>query len=286
MSYPKILLQQKYFLSFLTTTLLITLTTQSSLAFSIKPVGPRGATQNWDPDESYTFFANQNQMRGTTTLSPTAVRNLARGGTTGFLTTLRRNFPTWNFLVASTALFGSFEVKTYDAVGTTNEGVGANFLLEYTPSFSDPKPDSGRLNWIQRVVDNHNITGNPGHGNQEDIIDNGRRTNNPFYFDPPPLSIGPEAYPFETKFADTPRRGDFSRNHNWLAEVYLVNHIGPKDVIIYNGIQWGWQNRVQSVPEPLTIFASGVCLGFGALFKKTVKGTGQNKTKSLEKLKN
>jgi hypothetical protein len=36
---------------------------------------------------------------------------------------------------------------------------------------------------------------------------------------------------------------------------------------------------VAPVPEPLTVFSAGAALGFGALLKKTVKGTGQEKTK-------
>lgn len=41
---------------------------------------------------------------------------------------------------------------------------------------------------------------------------------------------------------------------------------------------------VEAVPEPLTILASGIALGFGGLFKKQYSRK-QNKTKSLEKRK-
>jgi len=291
MSLPTMFLRQKYSLSFFATTLLIALTTESSLAFSIKPVPflTEGATEVWDLDESYNL-ANP-QRRGTTTLSPTRGTHLPRGGSSGFLSTLRRSFPRWTFSAASRDLSGSFEVRRYNAIGSAKrgeEGVGAEFLLEYIPGAGDPTPQRNKIHWIQRVVDNHNITNNPGHGNSEDVIDTliiGQL--DPYYdtFGGLRKRFGSETYydfsnrpANERIFYDIPRRGDIDRNHNWLAELYLVEEIAPQQVRIYNGIQWGWQNRVESVPEPLTIFAAGISLGFGALFRKTVKGTGQNKT--------
>jgi hypothetical protein len=265
MSLPETLLRQKSLLSFLTTTLLIGLTTQSSLAFSINPPGPIGATQDWVPSVSYTL---NDQSTGTTTLSPTAVRSISRGGTAGFLATLRRAFPTWIFNSAANDLAGSLEVRTYEAVGTSST-VGANLDLWYTPGAGDPTAPVHRINWIQRIVSNHN--GND-HGSNQDIIDNGSRTGSPYY------RPGFSNSFFAQSFDSSPRLPDPNRNHDWLAELYMVEETGPQQVTIYNGIQWGWNNRVESVPEPLTIFAAGISLGFGALFKKTVKGTGQNKS--------
>lgn len=50
----KRVLRQRYFLGFFATTLVIGLTTQPSLAFSVNPLRPVGVTQNWDNDESMT----------------------------------------------------------------------------------------------------------------------------------------------------------------------------------------------------------------------------------------
>jgi len=259
----EILLRPKYLLSFFTTTLLMALTSQPSLAFSITPLPPLGAT-NWDPDESYTLA---NGRRGTTTLNPTVVRNLTRGGTTGFLSTLRQNFPTWTFSVASNALSGNFDIVTYDAVGTT-QSVGADFVLRYTPRGADPYPQQSRLNWIQRVVTNHNIRGGGSHGPNTVFIDNGGTRNHPFYNDPSPFTSQQEVFFYETYFGDTPRRPDPAENHNWLAELYLVDQIAPRHVIIHNGIQWGWSNRVEPVPEPLTMLGAAAALGYGAILKR------------------
>lgn len=251
-------LRQRYSLSFLTTTLLIALTTQSSLAFSISPLGSIGATQNWDPDESYTLT---NQRTGITRLNPTTVQSLTRGGTTSFLSALYLSFPTWTFKPASNDLAGSFVVQIYDAIGTPNR-VGAQLRLQYIPGINDPTPSGNNLHWIQRVFDNHNITNNPGHGNFENVIDIGSGVTNPFY----DTTFG--VRPFDERtFFDSPGRTDAGNNHSWLAELYLVDHqANSQNVTIYNGVQWGWNNEV--VPEPLTIFGSGMGLGLGVLFKK------------------
>ena len=256
-------LRQRYSLSFLATTLLIALTTQSSLAFSINPLGPLGATQNWDPDESYTLTDGRT---GITRLNPTAAQSLTRGGTTSLLTLLSSNFPNWTFNPAGNDLAGSFEVQIYDAVGTPNQ-VGAQFRLQYIPGINDPTPNGNNLHWIQRVFDNHNITNNPSHGNSENVIDIGSGVTNPFYDTAFDAS--------ETHFFDFSRRGDANNNHNWLAELYLVDQTAPETVTIYNGVQWGWNNEV--VPEPTTIFGSAIFLGVGGWLKRK-KSSQQNKT--------
>jgi hypothetical protein len=251
-------LRQRYSLSFLTTTLLIALTTQSSLAFSINPLRPVGATQNWDPDESYTLT---NERTGMTRLNPTAVQSITLGGTPLFRELLESKFSNWTFNRAGNDLAGSFEIQIYDAVGAFNV-VGAHLRLQYipgiNPGINNPTPNGNNLHWIQRVFDDHNITNNSGHGNPENIIDIGSGVTNPFY----DTAFSAD----ETNFSDFSSRGDTDKNHNWSAELYLVEETGPQEVTIYNGIQWGWNNEV--VPEPLTIFGSGMGLGLGVLFKK------------------
>jgi hypothetical protein len=109
------------------------------------------------------------------------------------------------------------------------------------------------------------------HNDFDDKIDVGSQLINPFYD-----TLGDAT---ETTFHDFSGRIDTENNHSWLADLYLVEGDGPQNVTIYNGIQWGWSNNVQPVPEPLTVLGAGVALGFGALFKKTGKGIGEEKTK-------
>jgi len=276
MSSSEIVLRQRYSLSFFTTTLVIALTTQSSLAFSISPinVNPR------DTEASYTL---PDQRKGITTWNPLNFKIIPRGGTVGFLERLGQDFKTWTFNPAPNDLAGSFRVTEYVAIGTPTS-VGARLQLQYDPSNGDPTPVNNSLHWIQRVWNNHSAATDV-HGDNADIIDIGVGVDTPFYDTPTIIDIIRGEILEEGKFSDETTRSDSDRDHNWLAELYLVDLTAPKQVTIYNGIQWGWQNRVEPVPEPLTIFAAGVSLGFGALFKKTVKGTGQNKTKSLQKVK-
>jgi len=278
MSSPKTLLQ-RYSLSVFTTTLLIALTTESSLAFSIT------TPTEYSPVEIYNTYNNNSSYVGTVTLYP-EITSITRGGTTGFLQTLSQAFSSWTFNPAPTDLVGSFQIEKYLAKYTVRNSipvVGGQIELFYNPSNGDPAVDKS-LKWIQRVVNNHSATPNV-HCNNADIIDNLSNPNNPYYpYDTNSKGVNTDSQGFRS-FYDFSSRPDPAENHNWLAELYLVKETAPKQVTIYNGIQWGWNNTVQPVPEPLTILASGVCLGFGALFKKTVKGTGQNKTKTLQKVK-
>lgn len=254
----KIILRQRYSLSCFTTTLLIALTTQSSLAFSITP--PRYG----NTEESYTLA---NQSRGTTRLSPTSLTSITRGGTIGFLGTLRRDFQAWTFNSAPNDLAGRFEVETYNAVGIAAyagdqkvEVMGADLIFNYIPGIGDPTGSS--LHWIQRVYSNHSST---GHGNYEDIIDNGFGVANPFYDTP---GADGSIYSVPPYFEDRVRRPDLDKNHTWLAQLYLVEQTGPQQATIYNGIQWGWENRVESVPEPLTMLGAATALGYGVILKR------------------
>jgi hypothetical protein len=256
-------LRQRYSLSFLTTTLLIALTTQSSLAFSITP------PTEYLPVEIYTTPTNV----GIVSLYPTNVTSITRGGTTGFLQTLSQAFQNWTFNPAPNDLAGTFQLEKYLAKDVYDSApvVGAEIELLYNPGNGDPIMDNS-LKWIQRVVNNHSATPDV-HGNNADIIDN-LNSNTPYY----PYNTESQGF---RSFYDFSRRGDEAQNHNWLAELYLVKETAPQQVTIYNGVQWGWKNEV--VPEPLTIFGSGMGLGLGVFFKKYSRK--QEKTKSLEKLK-
>ena len=74
----KIVLRQRYSLSFFATSLAIALTTQPSLAFSVNPLQSVGGTQNLHNDENGTL-ANQS----TSTMAPNtpAAQSLIRSGT-------------------------------------------------------------------------------------------------------------------------------------------------------------------------------------------------------------
>jgi hypothetical protein len=258
-------LRQRYSLSFLTTTLLIALTTQSSLAFSLTPV----AVGDWVPRQDYSL-PNRN-LKGFTTLNPLTVKSLPKGGTEKFLEKLKMEFPMWIFKSADNDLAGSFEVGKNFAIGSSTE-VGGALWLQYFPGAGDPTPEGNTLHWIQRITNNHSKK-TERHGDNADQIDITPEDQAP-YFDLSHVST-------EESFVDRSSRRDPDQNHTWSAELYLVEETAPKTVTIYNGVQWGWKNEV--VPEPLTIFGSGIGLGLGVLFKKYSRK--QEKAKDLEKLK-
>jgi hypothetical protein len=245
---PEILLRQKGSLSFLSTALLITLTAQSSLAFSISQS---------NTIVSETYFLENPSRQGITTLNPVYATSITRGGTLGFQATLQTYFPNWTINTAPNDLAGIFDIQRYAAQGTPTR-VGAELILEYIPGAGDPTPLGNTLHWIQRVFDNHNLTNNPGHGNYENVIDSG--ANDPYYD-----TVGNAN---ETYFSDFPGRIDAANNHTWFAELYLVEENSPQNITIYNGIQWGWNNNVQPVPEPLTMFGAAAALGYGAILKR------------------
>ncbi|MGB3512871.1 MAG: PEP-CTERM sorting domain-containing protein [Microcoleaceae cyanobacterium] len=235
------------------------LTSQSSLAFTITPAQP-GASIRFDPSEEYTL---PDGRKGVTTLDPLSVTEITRGGTAGFLDQLRAEFPVvdgWNFNAAAADLAGSFNIDIYDAQGTPAR-VGTEFQLQYNPSAGDPTPADKDLHWIQRVVDNHNITTNPGHGNPENVIDIVAGQTDPYY----DTNFGIQPFD-ERTFYDFPGRTDADRSHFWFAELYLVEETAPMTVTIYNGVRWGWRNTIPEPSSVLGLFAIGA-LGTGSALK-------------------
>lgn len=224
-----------YPVAILGTTLMVTLTTQSSVAFNIT-----GPTESYVPS----VLAPVGNKRIDVLLEPRSIKSIKLGGTNGLLNVLRRAFPSWTFLRApkEKELKGSFEIKTYKACGPLTPcqpgletpqigGVGAYLSLDYNPVGDDPNPVTERVYWIQRVKSNHK-GGSVIHGTVENIIDINPGQKNPFY----------SKAPF---FSDSPYRIDPLNNHDWFAELYLVKQKpGTRTVTIYNGIQWGWKNRV------------------------------------------
>jgi hypothetical protein len=255
----KILLRQRYSLSFFTTTLLMGLTTQPSLAFSITY---SGSIEDRDIVQTYTL---PNQSKGTTTLRPGFVQSLPRGGTPSLLALLNSNFRSWTFNPARNDLDGSFDIQIYDAIydptTTPEPATGAKLQLQYIPGSDifDPTPARNNLHWIQRVISNHSRA---GHGINQNSIDIAFGASNPFY----DTTFGLQPFD-ERTFYDRSTR-EASEDHSWLAELYLVDLTEPQQVTIYNGIQWGWENKVEPVPEPLTMLGAAAALGYGAILKR------------------
>jgi len=275
-------------------TLLVALTNQPSSAFTINPPGPIGALNKSVPQEPYTLGGQNWKVD----LNPINVTSIDAAGKTAFKTYLDKSIfgglgPVepfgWTFNLAPKDLAGSFDILNYVACApqTTcksnlgwpqKHGVGAFIDIEYKPGTGDPALgfDPTTLNgihWIQRVVNNHKSGDGGGHGVDDDKIDVDPGQTNPYYDQPGPLGGQPTADMSKGLFADRPYRFDPDAEHKFSFDLFLVQQTAPKTVTIYNGVKWGWKN----VPEPLTLIASGLAIGFGALCQREYSKKRQQK---------
>ncbi len=170
---------------------------------------------------------------------------------------------------SSTLAPNSLSVQTYAALGSATS-VGCDFYVTYTPNGNDPTTN---VHWIQIIDDNYNITNNPGYGNKENRVDNpyspGGRS--PYYDD------GGAAT--STAFYDVPTRNNPGQKDTWMADLYLVSGPAagtPGNIIIYGGIQWGWNNYPKNgapapipLPSALLLFAPALA-GIG-VFRRRFK---------------
>ena len=179
-----------------------------------------------------------------------------------FLDILAAAFPTWTFRTntffpppngADLALSDdSLIVREYSAIHEPGL-VGADIFVEYSPHGLDPA--GAAVHWIQVVTSNHRL--GAAHGTPENVLDNNGGAL-PYY---------DVAFPDDgdsTGFTDSPRRED-NQEHQWSAELFLVlevsdnNGLGGREVQIYDGLEWGWENvELGDVPEPSTLSLIGV----------------------------
>ncbi|WP_016872882.1 hypothetical protein ACF3DV_28440 [Chlorogloeopsis fritschii PCC 9212] len=247
--------KKPYFLICVATNLLMALTNQSAMAFSLK--FGKGAISYYNPTEPYVIDANTS---GTTFLSPRYVAPIKLGGTNDFLKMLNDDvrWRGWDFIPSDKNLYGNFEILYYYACGAQTlcakeepksdnhirGGVGAYINIKYNPQKTDPKPEQAKIHWIQRVVNNHSLY------NEHQIhIDGGTHD---LRYDGIDIPIWMNVNPYydtvgtanESSFRDKSYRIDANNPHFWVGELYLVEEIAPQTVKIYNGVRWGWINRV------------------------------------------
>ncbi|MFB2971563.1 PEP-CTERM sorting domain-containing protein [Aerosakkonema sp. BLCC-F183] len=249
---------RQYSLLGLAITLVVTLTGQSGVAFTINYPPPDGRSNAFirynEPDyegEAYLVVAEEIERGGTNKLWQ-------------LLNDFSNRYPgRWEFRRAENDLQGSFDLLNYYICGpqTTDcgaeigipvsGGVGSLLDLRYYPALlppGDPLPDptgiTRRVQWIQRVYSNHSL--NPDrHGSIENVLDIDIGQTTPYYSGVAGNGFGVPPYRF---FGDRPYRVDPVESHFWDAELYLVEEaqvIGSqkRTVTIYNGMKWGWRNN-------------------------------------------
>ncbi|MBO1346420.1 MAG: hypothetical protein EBE86_002980 [Hormoscilla sp. GUM202] len=226
------------------------------MAFSIIPTQP-GATFRYQQESTY--FVGRSEWK-TEVSNDVWLRQLPRGGTLRFTATVnllwapRANLTGgrgWIFQRANRDLEGSFEITTYYACGFREPcggqtgvgpdidflttGVGAVFGLKYHPVGSDPTPENNNLHWIQVVSSNRT---------RLSFVDNGKNFEDPYY--DTGVSVAGKDF-----FSDRPyffSRSSPVTSNFFTADLYLVEEVAsPKasvrQVIVYNGIQWGWRSN-------------------------------------------
>ncbi|MCA2618575.1 MULTISPECIES: PEP-CTERM sorting domain-containing protein [unclassified Microcystis] len=271
-------------------TFLVALTNQPSSAFTVNPLGPLGALNNWVPQETYTLGGNTSWKVDLNPINVTLINKAADRD--AFKTFLDNSIYGkavadgglgWTFnLKPVDTLKGTFNIQNYYACAPTTEcgkerakdpvfpgpilktGVGA--FLDLTLSY-DPKangqpqnaPTGNDFHWIQQIMNDHKLGFD--HGVKDNKIDT-PSTTTPYYDD------GFSAN--QTTFIDSPYRDDSGKAHKFDFNLFLVNQTADKTVDIYDGINWGWTNSCtlpQPKPKGLSLFAeadaSGSCLDFG-----------------------
>ena len=233
----------------------------SAQAFSIIPA-PSAAGKSFVPSESYELG---NGRAGVVMRQPIEFASISRGGTEGFLAALKAEFPEsegWKFLAAEEDLKGSFTVGAYYVFvnGTDVSGCGGGFAFDYTPRESDPVPGGKtELHWIQRIMSNHKRGSE--HGTLENRIDFGRSGNKKKRPETPFFDVASKdkkrtqspSRPVPPHFEYDVGKNDPENEHQWSSEVYLasISKNKPKTVTIYNGVNWGWENKTMSNPPPV-----------------------------------
>jgi len=227
------------------------------------------------------YLASQSYMVGgnpwVTTLSPLTPQNITSANVLPYQTSMMAQndfavlsaaFPQYTYQSGVLAP-GSLTVQTYEAQGTAAR-VGAEFYVSYTAvnagGITDPTMN---LHWIQIVSDNDNITNNIGYGNNELTVDNpfspGGRS--PYYDDGGAATSGTSPI----AFYDFPGRTDTSDKITWVADLFLVSGPAPGaangNIIVYNGVEWGWTTSPVPLPSALLLFAPALA-GIGVLRRR------------------
>lgn len=221
-------------------------------AFTIVPAAAPDA-KAFVPSQSYTL---QDGSSAVVTRNPISFTSIKPGGTDDFLAQLKKEYPEargWKFSAASQELKGSFRVSAYNVF--FNGALGGGFSFDYLAQEDDPVTTADtQLHWIQRIVSNHKR--GSAHGTPENRIafqgqsKNSKQPETPF-FDLVPAKTAAKSIPPHFQF--DVGKVDPENEHQWYAEVYLasVNTKNPKTVTIYNGVRWGWENRMlPSAPAP------------------------------------
>ena len=263
-----------YSLGVFSTTVLVALNSQPSSAFTIKPPPPAGATGTYHSGPlKYTALSKN----WTVELDPklvTVANEKEKMAFKDFLDKSKFGTETdpdkkWTFTLGP-ELNGDFTILNYFACKpeTTcksnlgpplKNGVGAAIDIKYNRGDNDPPYNTNMpsdatngIHWIQ-IYDASDLT-------PRMAIDVDDKQTSPYYDDGNPPGTADMS---KGLFADVPYRIPVVELTDAFT-LFLVKQTAPRQVTIYSGVRWGFKN----VPEPLTLIASGLAIGFGALCQR------------------
>jgi len=192
----------------------------------------------------------------------------------------------WTVTKATAATGGSIAVNTYEAAWASATLGGAKITAGYTQSNAVPAGSS--LQWIQVITTNVPLNG--ATSPYLDPVPNDDTL--PFYWNSTPGDLAHAAPTSKSvKFDDFSRRGTASlattNPINWNAQLYLAEYDGNKNVIVRDGISWGWSMKPATVGTSTGTFVTPVptcppatCTGIGT--STVTWGTGEPGSLSFE----
>lgn len=266
-----------------------------SHAFTITGLqnGGPGSTTKLSPDKKYTV-----------SLTTLPVEHLD-DPTEADLTLLRQTFPKWTFTNGDNAP-GSVNILQYDAFALNTLG-GSNFTALYDDGEAKARTD---YSWVQigrpddwgskdsKVFVDNLFSNFPFYSNYTPISLPNLMTPTSFYDDAiwldstnyPQQKIqnptgGGKVLKGDLLFFDQPwcsysctdKDGKASLDLDLFLVSFTWNNMGGSEaggtVTIHDGLRWG----VKIVPEPLTIFASSLAVGFGVLCQREYRKNSRKK---------
>jgi len=204
----------------------------------------------------------------TSTLNPDPATHLnAPAANSLFLTTFAADvnqYPGWT-AVTGTALGGVLTITDYKATAPEPRAGGARMIATYAPSQAEINNGGfvSNLRWVQMITSTLSGTHIDPHPNDDTLLF--------YYTEVEHASLG-------LTFQDLPQIGptlptaDF--DYSATFELYLVSSdAANKKVTVHDGMKWGYDVKVRTVPEPSTGLLVSVGLVFLRVRARTTRPT-------------
>lgn len=198
---------------------------------------------------------------GRNDLWPVPVRYVSAGGgdVPGLTASLRRLAPAF-VVTAGPALSGTLTVDVYRSAFVGVHNSGGEIEARYQRAASDPT--NAQLRILQFIT-----TSDPLNGAKSPYIDPYPNDDSlPFYWTEAEntshtADVEPSGYgPYDKHFYDFSTRSHPPSSHvMWRAHLFLVSWDGGANILVHDGIEWGWDGRCgpEVIPRPTIVAQDG-----------------------------